>query len=186
MPTERKIEAVADLKARLERATLMVSAQYRGLRVKEMQEMRRKLREGGLEVTVIKNTLLRLAAEQAGRTDVMKVVEGPTALAIAYGDPIDAAKGLAAYLPGSPAAFAVTGGVLESQVLSAEQLRELTRIPPRPVLLSQLLGQLQSPLAGFIGLLEAPLRELSALLQALLGELPGLIEARAKQLETSQ
>lgn len=186
MPTERKVETVAGLKRRLERATLMVSAQYRGLRVKEMQEMRRRLREGGLEVTVVKNTLLRLAAEQAGRPDVMKVVEGPTALALSYGDPIDAAKALAAYLPASPSAFAVNGGVLESQVLSPEQLRDLTRIPPRPILLSQLLGQLQSPLAGFIGLLDAPLRELSLLLQTLLGELPGLIEARAKQLEMSQ
>lgn len=186
MPTERKIESVAELREKLERATLIVSAQYRGLRVKEMQEMRRRLREGGLDVTVVKNTLLRLAARDVGREDLMNVIEGPTALAISYDDAIEAAKALTAYLPTAPAAFAVRGGMLDTQVLTADQLREISRIPARPVLISQFLGQIQAPLAGFVGLLESPLRELSLLMQSLLAELPGLVEARARQMEASQ
>ncbi len=183
MPTQKKIDTVADLKERIERATLLASAEYRGLRVKEMQELRRRLSEGGIEVKVVKNTLVRLAAEQCGQPDLMKIIEGPTALALSYGDMIEAAKALAGYAQGAPQGFAIRGGFMEGRVLSAQDLRDLVRIPPRPVLLAQLLGQLQSPLAGFIGLLDAPLQELSLLLQSLLSGLPGLIEARARQLE---
>ncbi|MDO8614406.1 MAG: 50S ribosomal protein L10 [Dehalococcoidia bacterium] len=183
MPTQKKMDEVADLKGRIERATLVVSTEYRGLTVKEMQDLRRRLREGGVEVRVIKNTLLALAAEQAGQPALTGIVEGPTALAIAYGDAIEAAKVVTGYLQGAPVPFGVRGGFMEGQVLTLNQLRELVRIPPRPVLIALILGQLRSPLAGFVALLDAPLRELSLLLQALLSELPGLIEARAAQLE---
>ena len=185
MPTQKKIDAVADLKQRIERATLLVSAEYRGLRVKEMQDLRRKLRAGGIEVRVVKNTLVRLAAEQAGQPGLVQIVEGPTALAITYGDVIEAAKAVAGYAGSAPAGFGLRGGFMDGQVLTANDLRDLVRIPPRPVLIAQIMGQLQSPLAGLVGLLDAPLRELTLLLQTLLGELPGLIEARASQLEAS-
>lgn len=184
MPTQKKIDTVADLKERIERATLVASAEYRGLLVKEMQELRRKLREGGIQVRVVKNTLLRLAAEQSGQPDLMNIIEGPTALATSYGDFVEAAKALAGYAQTAPQGFAIRGGFVDGQVFSAQELRELVRIPPKPVLLAQLLGQLQSPLAGLVGLLDAPLQELSLLLQSLLSELPGLIEARAQQLES--
>lgn len=183
MPTQKKIDTVADLKERIERSTLMASAAFRGLTVKEMQELRRRLREGGIEVRVIKNSLLRLAAEEAGHGDLSSIIEGPTALAIAYGDIVDAAKAIAGYAQGAPHAFSLRGGYMDGQVLTAADLKDLVKIPPKPVLLAQLLAQLQSPLAGFIGLLDAPVQELAALFQALLSELPGLVEARAKQLE---
>lgn len=185
MPTQEKIEAVAELKELLERSTMVVSTHYRGLTVKEMQELRRKLREGGIEVKVVKNTLLKLAAEQAGKPTVMDVVEGPTALALTYDDVIDAAKAMTAYAQSAPSAFEVKGGYLDGTVLTAKDLSDLTKIPPKPVLLAQFMGQMQAPLAGFIGLLDGPLQELTLLLQSLLSEFPGLIEARAKQLETT-
>jgi large subunit ribosomal protein L10 len=185
MPTQKKIDTVADLKDRIQRATLLASAEYRGLRVKEMVEMRRRLRESGIEVRVIKNTLLRLAAEEAGEADLLQIVAGPTALALTFGDAIEAAKGLAGYAQGAPSAFSIRGGYMDGTVLSAKDLRDLVRIPPRPVLLAQFMGQIQSPLAGFVSLIDSPLRELSGLVQALLSELPGLIEARAAQLEAT-
>lgn len=185
MPTQKKIDTVADLKERLGRATLVASTEYRGLLVKEMQELRRKLREGGMEVKVVKNNLLRLAAGEADQADLMNIVEGPVALAFSYGDVIDAVKALTGYAQNAPQGFAVRGGFMDGAVLSAQDLRDLVRIPPKPVLLATLMGQLRSPLAGFIGLLEAPLQELSLLTQSLLNELPGLIEARARQLESA-
>lgn len=185
MPTQKKIATVEELRDRLERATLVVSAEYRGLTVKEMQDLRRKLREGGLEVRVIKNTLLKLAAEAAGRPDLMRIVEGPTALALSFGDAIDAAKAVTGYAGTAPGAFGVRGGYMEGQLLSAGDLKELVKIPPRPVLLAMFLGQMQSPLANFIALLDAPLQELTLLIQSLLSELPGLLEARARQLEAA-
>jgi large subunit ribosomal protein L10 len=185
MPTQKKIEAVADLKERIERATLVVGTGYRGLTVKEMQDLRRKLREGGVEVRVVKNTLLRLAAEQAGQAGLSQIIEGPTALAIGYGDVIEASKALTAYSQTAPQAFSLGSAYMDGTVISAAELRELVRIPPRPVLIAQLLGQLQSPLAGLLALLDAPLHELTGLLHSLLSELPGLVEARARQLETA-
>src|SRR5438309_282701 len=185
MPTQKKIETVADLKERIERATLLASADYRGLRVKEMVEMRRRLREAGLEVRVVKNTLLRLAANESGQPELLEIVEGPTALAMGFGDVIEAAKALAGYAQGAPSGFGLRGGFMDGRVLSAQDLRDLVRVPPKPVLLAQFMGRIQSPLAGFIGLLDAPLRDLSMLVQSLLAELPGLIEARARQMEES-
>ncbi len=186
MPTQKKIDTVADLLDRIQRATIAVGADYRGLRVKEMEEMRRRLRAGGVEVRVIKNTLLRLAAEQAGKPGLMRVVEGPTALALGYGDIVEAAKAITDYAQTAPPSFVIRGAFLDGTIVSAADLRELVRLPPRPVLLAQLMGQLQSPLAVLLGLLQAPLQELSLLLQAALGELPALIEARARQMEESR
>jgi len=185
MPTQKKIDAVADLKERLEKATIVVSTEYRGLNVKEMQDLRRKLREGGLQVKVVKNTLLKRAADETGNPGLVRIIEGPTALAIGYGDVIEASKALNAYAQGAPAGFGIRGGYMDGSVLSANDLKELVKIPPRPVLLAQFMGQMQSPLAGFIGLLDAPLYELTGLVRSLLGELPGLIEARARQLEAA-
>jgi large subunit ribosomal protein L10 len=185
MPAQKKIDTVAELKERIERATLLASADYRGLRVKEMVEMRRRLREAGLEVRVVKNTLLRLAANESGRPDLFEIIEGPTALAMSFGDVIEAAKALSGYAQGAPAGFGLRGGFMDGRVLSAQDLRDLVRVPPKPVLLAQFMGQMQSPLAGFIGLLDAPLRELSLLVQSLLSELPGLVEARARQMEAA-
>lgn len=185
MPTQEKVARVADLKDRLERATMVVSAEYRGLTVKEMTALRKKLREGGFDVKVIKNTLLKLAAEQAGHEDVIRIVEGPTALAISFGDIIEAAKAMTDYAQTAPQAFKIRGGYTEGSVLTSTGLKDLTKIPPRPVLLAQFMGQMQSPLQNFIALLDAPLQELTQLFQSLLSELPGLVEARAKQLEAA-
>ncbi len=183
MPTQKKIEQVEELKERLLKATFIASAEYRGLTVKEMQEVRRRLREGGVEVKVVKNTLLKRAADEAGRPDVVRIVEGPTALVFAYGDPIEASKALTSALTGAPAGFTVRGGYLEGAVLTLNDIRDLVKIPPRPVLIAQFMGQMQSPLATFLALTEGPLQELTGLLTSLLSELPGLIEARARQLE---
>jgi large subunit ribosomal protein L10 len=186
MPRPEKVRAVEELKERLQRASLAISTGFTGMTVAEMNELRRRLRQAGLEFKVVKNTLLRLAAEQAGRPQVMQVVEGPTAIAFAYGDPVEAARALDEYARTAPAAFVVRGAVMDGTVLRPEDLKELVALPPRPQLLAEVAGRLQSPLAALVGLLEAPFQELSLCLQSLLGELPALIEARAQQLEQAQ
>lgn len=186
MPTQKKIDIVQELRERIERATIAVAADYTGLRVQDMEQLRRRLRAAGLELRVVKNTLLRLAAEGASQPDLMRIVQGPTALAFAYADIVEAAKAISDYAQTAPATFAIRGAFLDGQAVSPEDLRDLVRLPPRPVLLAQVLGQLQWPLANLLAILEAPLQELSLLLQALLGELPAVIEARARQLEASQ
>ncbi|HLA19535.1 MAG TPA: 50S ribosomal protein L10 [Dehalococcoidia bacterium] len=185
MPTQRKIDQVEDLKQRMERATITVSANYRGLRVQEMDQMRKRMRAASIEVRVVKNSLLRLAAGQTGAPELMQIVEGPTALVISYDDPIEAAKAITEYAQSAPPTFSLRGAFLDGHVVSAADLRDLVRLPPRPVMLAQLAGQIQAPLATLSGLLQSHLRELTSLLQSVLSELPGLIDARARQLEAT-
>ncbi|MFQ6019145.1 MAG: 50S ribosomal protein L10 [Dehalococcoidia bacterium] len=186
MPTQRKIETVETLRQHIERSVLTIAADFRGLRVPEMEELRRRLRAANVELKVVKNNLLRLAAEAAGKPDLMQVVEGPTALGFTSGDIIEAARTITEYARTAPGQFAVRGAFLDGQVLTADDLRDLVRLPPKPVLLAQVAGQLQSPLATLAGLLDSHLRELSLLLQSSLSQLPGLIDARAAQLESAQ
>jgi large subunit ribosomal protein L10 len=186
MPTQKKIDTVEELKQRISRATITIGTDYSGLRVPEMEQMRRRLRQASVEVRVVKNNLLRLATAETGMPELMQVVEGPTALVLGYEDPIEAAKAITEYAQSAPPTFAIRGAFMEGQVVSLDDLRDLVRLPPKPIMLAQIMGQLQSPLAEFIGLLDSPLRELASLLQSALSELPGLIEARARQLETSQ
>lgn len=184
MPTQHKIDQVADIKDRIERSTIVIATDYRGLTVQEMQVLRRRLREGGLELRVIKNSLLKLAAEAAGAPEVYELADGPTALAISYDDIVEAAKALTAYAREAPAVFKIGLGYLDGTLLTADAVKDLTRIPPRPVLIAQFMGTIESPLVNFVALMDGPPREFSQLLQALLQELPGLLEARARQMES--
>jgi len=183
MPTQKKMEAVQELQSLIERSALTISSDYRGLRVQEMEQLRRRLRAANVELKVIKNRLLQLAAQAAAKPDLVRIVEGPTALAFAHGDIIEAAKTITEYAQTAPGQFAIRGAFLDGQILAAEDIRDLVRLPAKPVLLSEILGRLQSPLTAFVSRLEGPLQELSLLLQSALSELPGLIEARARQLE---
>ncbi len=186
MPTQKKIDTVEELKQRISRATITIGTDYRGLRVPEMEQMRRRLRQASVEVRVVKNNLLRLAADQAGIPELMQVVEGPTALVLGYEDPVVAAKTVTEYARSAPPTFAIRGAFMEGQVVSPDDLRDLVGLPPKPIMLARLAGQLQSPMAVLTGLLDSPLRELTSLLQSALSELPGLIEARARQMEATQ
>ncbi|MGQ9572956.1 MAG: 50S ribosomal protein L10 [Dehalococcoidia bacterium] len=185
MPTPKKEQMVEELRERIARSTIAVGADYRGLTVPEMDQLRRKMRGAGIELKVVKNTLTRLAAERAGKPVLEGLIEGPTALAFGYGDIIDVARAFSEYLPTAPASFAVRGFYLDGQVLPARELTELAKLPPREVLLAQVAGQLQSPLATLAALLEAPLTTFLGLIQATQQELVALLEMRARQMEAA-
>jgi len=185
MPTQKKIETVQELRRLIERSALTISTDYQGLRVADMEQLRRRMRAANLELKVVKNRLLQLAAQAAAKPDLVRIVKGPTALAFAFADIVEAAKAITEYAQTAPGQFAIRGAFLDRQVLTADDLRDLVRLPAKPVLLAEILGRLQSPLATFMGLLDASLQELSLLLQSPLAELPTLIEARARQLESA-
>jgi len=186
MPNPEKVRRVQELRDKLARATLAVSAGFSGITVPEVNDLRRRMRQAGLEYRVVKNTLLRLAAQEAGRPRLMEVVEGPTAIIFAYHqDPVEAAKALDECLKAAPAGLVVRGAVMDGTLLRPDDLKELVRLPPRPQLMAELLGGLQGPMVALVTALESPLQELVALLERLCGELPALIEARIRQLESS-
>src|SRR3990172_2210170 len=134
---------------------------------------------------VVKNPLLRLAANQAGRPALSGIVQGPTAIAFGYGEMVAAVKVLTEYIRASRLPVTLRGACLDGQVVPGAAVEELASLPPRPILLAQVVGGLEAPVAGLLGLLEAPLAFLVQMLEAIPRPLVSLLEARAQQLEAA-
>ncbi len=166
MPRPEKVQAVAEIKERLERARAVFLAEYAGLSVKQQQMLRRGLREGGAEFKVVKMTLARRAAAELELADLDELFLGPTGIAFADGDPVSAAKALKEFAKENES-FTVKGGLLGSEFLSPERISELAEIESREVLLSKIAGAMQAPMANLAGLLEALPRNLASAMQQL-------------------
>lgn len=174
MPTPRKVAMLAEIKDRMERASVVVSADYRGLTVAQLTDLRRALRPANVEVKIVKNTLAAMAANESGRPEMGQLLEGPTALAIGLGDPIAPVKLLTEHLRARRMTLNIHGGWLEGKVLTRAEVESLATIPSREQLVADVVGKLQSPLYNFAGLLQSTMRNFA-----------GLVEARANQLEAS-
>ena len=184
MPTQRKIDTVRELAERIGRSTLAVATDYPGLRVSEMGALRQQLREAGVELRVIKNSLFRLAAQEAGRPEVADLAEGPTAIAFAYGEIVAPVRALSDYVRTAKNAFALRCAFAEGQALSVQDLEDVARLPSREVLIGQVAGAVQAPIAGLSYLLSASLvNQAATLLGNSLQQLQGLLGERASQLE---
>lgn len=161
----RKREAITDLAERLSRATSAVVTDYRGLTVKQLEQLRASLRQEGVDYLVVKNTLARRAAEQAGYGQFSAALTGPVGLAIGYSDLSAPAKILGEYYRVNRRLPAVAG-MVEGQVLTAEGVKQLAELPSREALLSQLAGTIQSPLTSLAGALQSILSNFAATLDA--------------------
>jgi large subunit ribosomal protein L10 len=173
MLRQEKERVVAELARRLGESQTLMVADYRGLTMPEIDELRSRLLEAGARFTVVKNTLTKLAAEQAGTTDVLELIEGPTAIAFleAEGDPVAVAKVLNEVARTNDV-LVIRGGVLEGTVVGGDEIKRLATLPPADVLRAQLAGAVVAPLTTVVGLFTAPLRDLV-----------GVIDARIRQLE---
>jgi len=184
MPTQKKFETIQELRQRIERCTIAIAAEYRGLTVAEMGQLRRAIREAGVELRVVKNRLFLRAAQEAGRPELAGLLEGPTAIIFGYDDVAAPAKAATDYMRSARNAFAVRKGVMDGQLLTLTDLEDLANLPPREVLVGWLAGALQGPLARLAGLLGSLLTNPPGrLLNDTLYTFAGLLEARAKQLE---
>ncbi|MEP6469354.1 MAG: 50S ribosomal protein L10 [Chloroflexota bacterium] len=165
MPTDAKRQAVTELAEMLRDSTAIAVADYRGLKVSEMQTVRRSLRASGVELHVAKNRLLKIAADQADRADLKPMLEGPTALAAISGDEVALAKALQdAFRPFR--VVTLRGGLLGNQAIDAASLARMASLPSRELLLGRLAGGLASPITGFASVLAANLRNLAGVLSA--------------------
>ena len=172
MPKQEKTDRVSALRAKLEQCSIAITADYTGLPVNEITELRRHMRTAGVEFTVVKNTLMHLAADAAQRPQIKGIVQGPTAVAFGYDDPLDVAKALADYLRTSRSALALRGAVLgDGAMLSPAEVTRLATLPSRPQLVANLLGQLLAPIQHLLAVLNGPMRNLDALLQARIRQL---------------
>lgn len=165
MPTEQKISIVQDLSKLIEGSTIVISTDYTNMSVGEMTDMRRALRERDVEFRVVKNSLLYLAAEAAGKPLVKDIVEGPTGIAFGYADPVEPAKALNDFVRDTKVPLKIRGGVLGDRSLSAEEIATLATLPSKDELIARLLGQLQSPILGLAYVLNAPIASLARVLQ---------------------
>ena len=161
----RKREAVATLSDKLGRATSAVITDYRGLTVAQLEELRASLRAQQVEYVVVKNTLARRAADAAGVGDFATVLLGPVGLAFGYDEVSTPAKLLNEYFRQNRR-LPIVAGLVEGRVLAGEEIRRIGDLPPRPVLLGQLAGTLQSPLTQLAGTLQSILSTFASTLDA--------------------
>ena len=166
MPRPEKVQAVAEIKERLEHAQAVFLAEYAGLSVKQQQVLRRGLREGGAEFKVVKMTLARRAAAELELAELDELFLGPTGIAFADGDPVSAAKALKEFAKENQA-LSIKGGLLGSEFLTPERISELADIESREVLLAKMAGLMQAPMANLAGLLSALPRNLASAMQQL-------------------
>ena len=173
MLRSEKERVVAELAERLRGAQTLMVADYRGLTMTQIDELRTRLIEAGARFTVVKNTLTRLAAEEAGTKDVLELIEGPTAIAFleADGDPVAVAKVLNETARAHDV-LVIRGGILDGAVVGDDDIKRLATLPAAEVLQAQLVGAVAGPLTMIVGLFTAPLRDLV-----------GVIDARIRQLE---
>ena len=167
MPTDTKRQAVAELAEMLRSSSAMAVADYRGLKVSDMQAVRRTLRDSGVQLHVAKNRLLKIAADEADRAELKPMLTGPTALATIDGDEAAMAKALTEALRPYSRVVTVRGGMLGSTAIDASQLTRLATLPSRDVLLAKIAGGMAAPMTGMAGVLAANIRNLVGVLSAL-------------------
>jgi large subunit ribosomal protein L10 len=172
MQKSEKEQVVAELTERLRGAETLIVADYRGLTVTQIAELRGKLYEHGARFSVVKNSLTKRAAESAGVEPLLALLEGPTAIAFleSDGDPVAVAKALDEAV--RTESITLKGGLLEGAEIGADDIKQLAKLPPAETLRAQLVGAVAGPVTAVVGLFAAPMRELV-----------GVIDARIRQLE---
>jgi large subunit ribosomal protein L10 len=166
MPRAEKVEQVDQLTERLRRAKVAVLTDYRGLTVGQLEELRGRLRTGDVEYRIVKNTLARRAAVEAGHPEFQDSFKGPVAVAFGYDDLGAAPRLIGEFTRATRVRVEITAGLVEGRVMRPEQVRQLADLPSREALLAQLLGTLQSPVAQLVATIQAPVQQLVGLLEA--------------------
>jgi len=171
MPRPEKVQAVVEIKERLEDSTAVFLAEYAGLSVGEQQELRRGLRAAGSELKIVKMTLARIAATELGHEELVADLSGPTALAFASGEAAAAAKVLRDFAKDHDQLI-LKSGLLSGEPLTAARVAQLADLDSREVLLAKIAGAFEAPISGLAGLLAALPRNLASMVLQLIGKLP--------------
>jgi large subunit ribosomal protein L10 len=182
MPNNEKVGAVAEIVDRFNESSATVITEYRGLTVKQVTQLRQAL-GGDTTYTVVKNTLTRRAAAEAGVSIDDSLLVGPTAIAFVKGDPVAAAKGLRDFAKTNPL-LVIKGGVLEGRPLSAAEVNQIADLDSREVLLAKIAGVLKALPTRAAGLFQAPLSQVARLAKALEEKTPAGAAAPAAETAT--
>jgi len=164
---------VADLVERLRASDTLIVADYRGLTMPQIDGVRTEVLKHGARFTVVKNTLTKRAAEEAGVPELVELLDGPTAIAfVGDGDMVGVAKALNDTARQTKI-LSLRGGILQGKPMSAEEVRDLASLPPADVLRGQVLGAIVAPLSAIAALINAPLQDLVGLIDARIEQLGG-------------
>lgn len=186
MAKPTKASTVAEIAEQFRGSSAAVLTEYRGLSVAQMKNLRRAL-GSGVNYAVVKNTLTKIAARDAGVTGLDALLEGPSAIAFVSGDPVDAARGIRDFAKENPA-LVIKGGIMDGAVLSAADITKLANLEPREVLLAKLAGAMKAKQSQAAALFAAPLSKTARTLAALQSKLesqPGAAVAAAPVVEES-
>jgi large subunit ribosomal protein L10 len=170
MPTQRKIDSVADLTDKLTRTQLTLVTDYRGLTVAEISDLRKRLRDTGAELIVAKNTLTLRAAKETGFEALESLLAGPTALTFAFQDAAKTARAINDFNRG-PKKLVVRGGMLGNSLLGSNVLDQVASLPTREQVLGQIVGGVAAPVAGVVGVINAAVTNVLYALQARIDQL---------------
>ena len=160
-----KSRAVDALAEQLSSSTAVIVTEYRGLKVGELQDLRKRLRQRNVEYHIVKNSLLSRAAAKTQREGLAKLLSGPTAVALTKDDEIDLAKGISDELRALKA-LKIVGGLIGTTTMTAAEVQSLAALPGRAYLQGQIVGSIQAPLGQLTGLLHAPFQNLVHVLTA--------------------
>lgn len=160
---EAKKQVVQDIEQKLQDAMLVVFTDYRGINVKEMTELRNKLRAPGVEYKVLKNTLTEFALDNTGHSDVIPHIAGPNAVLFSNENPVEPVKVIYDFIK-QYKKLDVKVAILQGQMLSAERVKSLADLPPRDALIAQVLGTMQAPISSFVRVLNANISGLARVL----------------------
>lgn len=164
---EKKQAIVDDINGKLKKASAFYVADFAGLNVKRVTDLRTRLRKEGVEYIVVKNTLVERAMADLGLPDIGEHLKGPTALVIGQGDAVTAAKILSDFAKENDNKPSVKGGIVDRKAVTSQEVSRLAKLPPREQLLAELAGALEAPMAQLASALEAKLHEFVGLLEAL-------------------
>ncbi len=177
MTTKKKPQIVDRISELLSQSKFVIATDYRGLTVAEMAELRHQLRNIGTEYHVVKNTLARFAAENAGKQELYQLLTGPTALAFGHENMPELAKALVDYIRISKTTISIKGAIIDYRLVGADEVRSLATLPSIEVLRARLLGLLLSPIFSLQNVLSANMRGLNTVLSARIQQLGGTTDA---------
>ena len=160
-----KTSVVEGVKEKMQAAQSMVLIDYRGLTVAEVTDLRNRCRKEGVEYAVIKNTMIRKAAEELGIEGLDPMLHGPTAVAFGMTDAVAPAKNLVNFIK-DVKKTEIKCGVMEGKVLDVKGVEALAELPPKEVLIAKMMGSLNAPITNFVGVLSATLRSLVYAIEA--------------------
>ena len=165
MPTPQKAQVVESLIKCIADSTIAVSTDYSGMSVSETNQLRKMLRAKDVEYVIVKNTLAYIAADSADRSKLKEIISGPTGLIFGYGEVVDPVKILTTFIKETESDITIRGALMGERSLDIKEIEQLSRLPSKTELYTQLVRQLNSGIQGLVYVLNSPINGLANVLQ---------------------